>query len=202
MDALILIVEDEAPQAEMLRYNLESEGYRVAMAEDGEAGFELAVSLVPDLAILDWMLPGMSGVDLCRRFRGNNATRAMPIVLLTARGEEDDRVQGLDSGADDYVVKPFSPREVMARVRALLRRAHPALSEEELSFGDITMDLVGHKVVRAGKTLHLGPTEFRLLRVMMERPGRVLSRDRLLDLAWGREIYVEDRTVDVHIRST
>ena len=184
MDALILIVEDEAPQAEMLRYNLESEGYRVAMAEDGEAGFELAVSLVPDLAILDWMLPGMSGVDLCRRFRGNNATRAMPIVLLTARGEEDDRVQGLDSGADDYVVKPFSPREVMARVRALLRRAHPALSEEELSFGDITMDLVGHKVVRAGKTLHLGPTEFRLLRVMMERPGRVLSRDRLLDLAW------------------
>ncbi|MBT5013027.1 MAG: phosphate regulon transcriptional regulator PhoB [Rhodospirillaceae bacterium] len=200
MDALILIVEDEAPQAEMLRYNLESEGYRTALAGDGEEGLALAESLVPDLAILDWMLPGMSGVDLCRRLRANDATRAIPIVLLTARGEEDDRVRGLDSGADDFVVKPFSPREVMARVRSLLRRARPALSEESLSYGDIEMDLAGHKVRRAGKALHLGPTEFRLLRALMERPGRVLSRDRLLDLAWGREIYVEDRTVDVHIR--
>ncbi len=200
MEALILIVEDEAPQAEMLRYNLESEGYRTAMASDGEEGLALAESLVPDLAILDWMLPGMSGVDLCRRLRASDATRAVPIVLLTARGEEDDRVQGLDSGADDYVVKPFSPREVMARVRALLRRSRPSLSDEELNFGDISMDLAAHKVTRAGNTLHLGPTEFRLLRALMERPGRVLSRDRLLDLAWGREIYVEDRTVDVHIR--
>ena len=200
MDALILIVEDEAPQAEMLRYNLESEGYRTALAGDGEEGLALAESLVPDLAILDWMLPGMSGVDLCRRLRANDATRAIPIVLLTARGEEDDRVRGLDSGADDFVVKPFSPREVMARVRSLLRRARPALSEESLSYGDIEMDLAGHKVRRAGKALHLVPTEFRLLRALMERPGRVLSRDRLLDLAWGREIYVEDRTVDVHIR--
>lgn len=200
MDALILIVEDEAPQAEMLRYNLESEGYRTALASDGEEGLALAQSLVPDLAILDWMLPGMSGVDLCRSLRASDATRAMPIILLTARGEEGDRVQGLDSGADDYVVKPFSPREVMARVRALLRRARPSLSEEELSYGDIQMDLAAHKVKRAGQTLHLGPTEFRLLRALMERPGRVLSRDRLLDLAWGREIYVEDRTVDVHVR--
>lgn len=200
MDVLILIVEDEAPQAEILRYNLESEGYQVAIAEDGEEGLALAESLVPDLAILDWMLPKMSGVDLCRRLRGIDGTRSMPIVLLTARGEEDDRVQGLDSGADDYVVKPFSPREVMARVRALLRRSRPALSEEEMTFGDITMDLAAHKVMRAGKTLHLGPTEYRLLRTLMERPGRVLSRDRLLDLAWGRDIYVEDRTVDVHIR--
>ena len=200
METLILIVEDETPQAEMLRYNLESEGYRTALAMDGEEGLALAESLIPDLAILDWMLPGMSGVDLCRRLRENDKTRHIPIVLLTARGEENDRVQGLDSGADDYVVKPFSPREVMARVRALLRRANPALSEEELSYDDIKIDLAAHKVTRAGKSVHLGPTEFRLLRALMERPGRVLSRERLLDLAWGREVYVEDRTVDVHIR--
>lgn len=200
MEALILIVEDEAPQAEMLRYNLESGGYRTALASDGEEGLALAASLIPDLAILDWMLPGMSGVDLCRRLRANEETSHIPIVMLTARGEEDDRVQGLDSGADDFVVKPFSPREVLARVRALLRRARPALSGEGLSFGDISMNLVGHKVSRAGNLLHLGPTEFRLLRALMERPGRVLTRERLLDLAWGREIYVEDRTVDVHIR--
>ena len=200
MEALILIVEDEAPQAEMLRYNLESEGYRTALACDGEEGLGLAESLVPDLAILDWMLPGMSGVDLCRRLRAGDETRQIPIILLTARGEEDDRVQGLDSGADDFIVKPFSPREVMARVRALLRRARPALSGEGLNFADINMDLAAHKVERAGKSLHLGPTEFRLLRALMERPGRVLTRERLLDLAWGREVYVEDRTVDVHIR--
>jgi len=146
------------------------------------------------------MLPGMSGVDLCRRLRAGDATRHIPVILLTARGEEDDRVQGLDSGADDFVVKPFSPREVMARVRALLRRARPALAGENLTYDDITMDLAAHKVTRAGKPLHLGPTEFRLLRALMEWPGRVLTRERLLDLAWGREIYVEDRTVDVHIR--
>jgi len=200
MDALILIVEDEAPQAEMLRYNLESEGFRTALASDGEEGLALAESLIPDLAILDWMLPGMSGIDLCRRLRTSDATRHIPIILLTARGEENDKVQGLDSGADDFVIKPFSPREVMARVRALLRRSRPALSDEKLSFADIQMDLAAHKVSRGGKSIHLGPTEFRLLRTLMERPGRVLTRERLLDLAWGREIYVDDRTVDVHIR--
>jgi len=200
MEALILIVEDEAPQAEMLRYNLESEGYRTALASDGEEGLVMAESLIPDLAILDWMLPGMSGVDLCRRLRATDTTRDIPIVLLTARGEESDKVQGLDSGADDYVIKPFSPREVMARVRALLRRTRPALSDEKLSFADIQMDLAAHKVSRGEKSIHLGPTEFRLLRALMERPGRVLTRERLLDLAWGREIYVDDRTVDVHIR--
>lgn len=200
MEALILIVEDEAPQAEMLRYNLEREGYRTALASDGEEGLAMAESLIPDLAILDWMLPGMSGVDLCRRLRATDTTRDIPIVLLTARGEESDKVQGLDSGADDYVIKPFSPREVMARVRALLRRTRPALSDEKLSFADIQMDLAAHKVSRAEKSIRLGPTEFRLLRALMERPGRVLTRERLLDLAWGREIYVDDRTVDVHIR--
>lgn len=200
MEALILIVEDEAPQAEMLRYNLEKEGFRIAVAGDGEEGLELAESLVPDLAILDWMLPGMSGIDLCRTIRKHDRLRDIPIILLTARGEENDRVQGLDSGADDFVVKPFSPREVMARVRALLRRSRPSLSGEDLSFDDIHMDLVAHKVTRAGNPVHLGPTEFRLLRALLERPGRVLSRERLLDLAWGRDIYVEDRTVDVHIR--
>ena len=200
MEALILIVEDEAPQAEMLRYNLESEGFRTALASDGEEGLALAESLIPDLAILDWMLPGMSGIDLCRRLRASDATRHIPIILLTARGEENDKVQGLDSGADDFVIKPFSPREVMARVRALLRRTRPALSDEKLSFADINMDLAAHKVTRGDKSIHLGPTEFRLLRALMERPGRVLTRERLLDLAWGREIYVDDRTVDVHIR--
>lgn len=200
METLILIVEDEAPQAEMLRYNLESEGYRTALASDGEEGLALAETLIPDLAILDWMLPGMSGIDLCRRMRATDSTRHIPIVLLTARGEENDRVQGLDSGADDFVIKPFSPREVMARIRALLRRARPALSGEKLNFADIQMDLAAHKVTRAQKSIHLGPTEFRLLRALMERPGRVLTRERLLDLAWGREIYVDDRTVDVHIR--
>jgi len=200
MEALILIVEDEAPQAEMLRYNLESEGFRTALASDGEEGLALAESLIPDLAILDWMLPGMSGIDLCRRLRASDATRHIPIILLTARGEENDKVQGLDSGADDFVIKPFSPREVMARVRALLRRTRPALSDEKLSFADIQMDLAAHKVTRGDKSIHLGPTEFRLLRALMERPSRVLTRERLLDLAWGREIYVDDRTVDVHIR--
>ena len=200
MEPLVLIVEDEAPQAEMLRYNLEKGGFRTLIAEDGEEGLILAREQMPDIAILDWMLPGLSGIDLCHRLREGSTTKSIPIILLTARGEEDDRVQGLDSGADDYVVKPFSPKEMLARVRALLRRMNPALSDETLTFGDIEMDLAGHKVLRSGVTVHLGPTEFRLLRTLMERPGRVLSRDRLLDLAWGRDIYVEDRTVDVHVR--
>jgi two-component system, OmpR family, phosphate regulon response regulator PhoB len=200
MEPLVLIVEDEAPQAEMLRYNLEKGGFRTLIAEDGEEGLILAREHNPDIAILDWMLPGLSGIDLCRRLRDDAATKNIPIILLTARGEEDDRVQGLDSGADDYVVKPFSPKEMLARVRALLRRMNPDLAGETLSYGDIEMDMAAHKVTRAGRNLHLGPTEYRLLRTLMERPGRVLSRDRLLDLAWGRDVYVEDRTVDVHVR--
>ncbi len=200
MEPLVLIVEDEAPQAEMLRYNLEKGGFRTLLAEDGEEGLILAREHNPDLAIMDWMLPGLSGIDLCHRLREGAATKNLPIILLTARGEEDDRVQGLDSGADDYVVKPFSPKEMLARVRALLRRMNPALGDETMSYGDIEMDLAAHKVVRAGKAVHLGPTEYRLLQTLMERPGRVLSRDRLLDLAWGRDVYVEDRTVDVHVR--
>ncbi len=200
MEPLVLIVEDEAPQAEMLRYNLEKGGFRTVIAEDGEEGLILAREQNPDLAVLDWMLPGLSGIDLCHRLREGKATKNIPIILLTARGEEDDRVQGLDSGADDYMVKPFSPKEMLARVRALLRRMSPALGGEIMSYGDIEMDLAAHKVVRAGRTVHLGPTEYRLLRTLMERPGRVLSRDRLLDLAWGRDVYVEDRTVDVHVR--
>jgi len=200
MEPLILIVEDEAPQAEMLSYNLEKAGFRTIIAQDGEEGLALAQEQIPDLAILDWMLPGLSGIDLCHRLRDGAATKNIPIILLTARGEENDRVQGLDSGADDYVVKPFSPREMLARVRALLRRMNPDLAGETLSCGDIEMDLAAHKVVRAGNAIHLGPTEFRLLKALMERPGRVLSRDRLLDLAWGRDVYVEDRTVDVHVR--
>lgn len=200
MEPLVLIVEDEAPQAEMLRYNLEKGGFRTLIAEDGEEGLILAREHNPDIAILDWMLPGLSGIDLCRRLRDDAATKNIPIILLTARGEEDDRVQGLDSGADDYVVKPFSPKEMLARVRALLRRMNLDLAGETLSYGDIEMDMAAHKVTRAGRNLHLGPTEYRLLRTLMERPGRVLSRDRLLDLAWGRDVYVEDRTVDVHVR--
>ncbi len=200
MEPLVLIVEDEAPQAEMLRYNLEKGGFRTLIAEDGEEGLILAREHNPDIAILDWMLPGLSGIDLCRRLRDDAATKNIPIILLTARGEEDDRVQGLDSGADDYVVKPFSPKEMLARVRALLRRMNPDLAGETLSYGDIEMDMAAHKVTRAGRNLHLGPTEYRLLRTLMERPGRVLSRDRLLDLAWGRDVFVEDRTVDVHVR--
>jgi len=200
MEALVLIVEDEAPQAEMLSYNLEKAGFRTLIAEDGEEGLALAREQIPDLAILDWMLPGLSGIDLCHRLREGATTKNIPIILLTARGEENDRVQGLDSGADDYMVKPFSPREMVARVRALLRRMNPDLAGESLSCGDIEMDLAAHKVVRAGNSIHLGPTEFRLLKAFLERPGRVLSRDRLLDLAWGREVYVEDRTVDVHVR--
>lgn len=154
----------------------------------------------PDIVVLDWMLPLMSGLDVCRQLRRQSATRAIPIVMLTARGEEGDRIRGLDSGADDYVTKPFSPRELVARVRAVLRRARPALAEEQLSFADIVMDLAAHRVTRAGRRVHLGPTEFRLLRYLLEHPGRVFSREQLLDAVWGSDVYVEPRTVDVHIR--
>ena len=195
----VLIVEDEPALMTMLRYNLESEGYRVSEAVDGEEAILLVSEEPPDLILLDWMLPSLSGIEVCRRIRRNESSRDVPIVMLTARGEDSDRVRGLDSGADDYMTKPFSPRELMARVRAVLRRSQPS-DHERLVYGDIEMDLARHRVQRGGRDLHLGPTEYRLLRHFLESPGRVFSREQLLDAVWGRDVYVETRTVDVHIR--
>ena len=194
-----LIVEDEAALVTMLRYNLESEGYRVSEAVDGEEAILLVIEEPPDLILLDWMLPSLSGIEVCRRIRRNESARDVPIIMLTARGEDSDRVRGLDSGADDYITKPFSPRELMARVRAVLRRSQPS-DNERLVYGDIEMDLARRRVQRGGRDLHLGPTEYRLLRHFLESPGRVFSREQLLDAVWGRDVYVEARTVDVHIR--
>lgn len=195
----ILIVENEPAQLEMLAYNVEAEGFRVLKAADGEEGVLIAEEETPDLIILDWMLPNLSGIEACRQIKRKPATRAIPIIMLTARGQEEDRVRGLDTGADDYVVKPYSVSELMARVRAIIRRDSPAGGEETISHGDITLNVEQHKVTRAGTAVHLGPTEYRLLSVFMEKPGRVYSRERLLDLVWGRDIYVEARTVDVHV---
>ncbi len=200
MKPRVLIVEDEEAQAELLRYNFDREGFDVFVAGDADEAFVHVAEHQPDLVLLDWMLPGISGVSICQRLRARPETKALPIIMLTARGEEGDRVRGLESGADDYVVKPFLPSELVARVRAVLRRARPALSEERLTSGDIVMDLSTHRVTRRGKPIHLGPTEFRLLRLFMERPDRVFSREQLLDKVWGRDIHVELRTVDVHIR--
>ncbi|HYH17787.1 MAG TPA: phosphate regulon transcriptional regulator PhoB [Azospirillum sp.] len=197
---LILIVEDEADLVTLLRYNLEKDGYRTAVAGDGEEALMLAGEQTPNLVLLDWMLPLMSGIEVCRQLRRNARTRDIPIIMVTARGEESDRVRGLNSGADDYITKPFSPTELSARVRAVLRRAQPALSEETLRFADVELDLAGHRVRRQGRDVHLGPTEFRLLRHFMQHPGRVFSREQLLDQVWGHDVYVEPRTVDVHIR--
>ena len=195
----VLIVEDEAALVTMLRYNLEREGYRVSEAVDGEEAILRVIEEPPDLILLDWMLPSLSGIEVCRRIRRNESARDVPIIMLTARGEDSDRVRGLDSGADDYITKPFSPRELMARVRAVLRRSQPS-DNERLVYGDIEMDLARHRVQRGGRDLHLGPTEYRLLRHFLESPGRVFSREQLLDAVWGRDVYVEARTVDVHIR--
>ncbi|HEV7368417.1 phosphate regulon transcriptional regulator PhoB [Arenibaculum sp.] len=197
---LVLLVEDEADLVTLLRYNLEKEGFRTLVAGDGEEGILLATEQAPNLILLDWMLPLTSGIEVCRQLRRNAKTRDIPIIMLTARGEEADRVRGLNSGADDYVAKPFSPTELVARMRAVLRRATPGLSDELLRFGDIEMDLAAHRVRRNGRDVHLGPTEFRLLRHFMQHPGRVFSREQLLDLVWGHDVYVELRTVDVHIR--
>ena len=196
----ILIVEDEPPLIELLRYNLENQGFETSIATDGEEALLQVQERAPDLIVLDWMLPKMSGLDVCRRLRGLAVGKKTPIIMLTARGEEGDRVKGLDAGADDYVVKPFSPAELVARIRAVLRRAEPGLSEDKLAYGGIEMDLAAHKITRDGRPIHLGPTEYRLLQVLMERPTRVFSRGQLLDKAWGQDIYVEERTVDVHIR--
>lgn len=200
MDPLILIVEDEPPLVEMLKYNFESAGFRTSVATDGQEALFQAEELTPDLILLDWMLPEYSGIEICRKLRDRDATKSVPIIMLTARSEEDDRILGLNSGADDYVVKPFSPKELVARVQATLRRSQPGFAEDKLVYADLTMDLDAHKVFRSDKPIHLGPTEYRLLQVFMQRPTRVFSREQLLDRVWGRDIYVEERTVDVHIR--
>jgi two-component system phosphate regulon response regulator PhoB len=197
---LVLIVEDEAALVTMLRYNLEKEGFTVCEASDGEEALVQIAERKPDVVLLDWMLPLVSGIEVCRQIRRSPASRTLPIIMLTARGEEGDRVRGLNSGADDYVVKPFSPSELIARLRAVMRRAKPASAEEILRFSDLAMDLAAHRVTRNGKPVHLGPTEFRLLRFLMQHPGRVFSREQLLDQVWGHDVYVEPRTVDVHIR--
>jgi two-component system phosphate regulon response regulator PhoB len=197
---LVLIVEDEAPLVTMLRYNLEKEGFQVCEAGDGEEALVQIAERKPDLVLLDWMLPLVSGIEVCRRIRRSPETRSLPVIILTARGEETDRVRGLDSGADDYVVKPFSPSELVARLRAVMRRAQPSTAQEVLQFADVEIDTAAHRVSRAGRSVHLGPTEFRLLRYLMTHPGRVFSREQLLDAVWGHDVYVEARTVDVHIR--
>ena len=200
MSPLILIVEDEPPLVEMLKYNFESAGFRTSVATDGQEALFQAEELTPDLILLDWMLPEYSGIEICRKLRDRDATKSVPIIMLTARSEEDDRILGLNSGADDYVVKPFSPKELIARVQATLRRSQPGFAEDKLVYADLTMDLDAHKVFRSEMPIHLGPTEYRLLQVFMQRPTRVFSREQLLDRVWGRDIYVEERTVDVHIR--
>jgi len=200
MSATILIVEDEPPLIEVLRYNLESEGFATLLATDGEEALLLAAEESPDLVILDWMLPKLSGIEVCRRLREGRNTKTMPVIMLTARGEEGDKITGLAAGADDYVVKPFSPSELIARVRAVLRRSNPEFGEEKLVYADIVLDLTAHKVARGAQSIHLGPTEYKLLQTFLERPTRVFSREQLLDLVWGRDIYVEERTVDVHVR--
>ena len=200
MSPLILVVEDESALVTLLRYNLEREGFRVAEARDGEEALLMAREQKPDLVLLDWMLPLLSGLEVCRQMRRMAETRGVPIIMLTARGEEGDKLRGLDSGADDYVTKPFSPSELVARIRAALRRSRPTTNGESLQFEDLTMDLAAHRVRRRGRDIHLGPTEFRLLRYLLEHQGRVFSREQLLDMVWGQDVYVEPRTVDVHIR--
>ena len=199
MKPSVLVVEDEAALATLLQYNLEREGFRVLEARDGEEALLMIQEQAPDLVLLDWMLPQISGIELCRRLRGRADTRNLPIIMLTARGEESDRIRGLDTGADDYITKPFSMTELLARIRAVMRRIRPALANENVQFGDIVVDRAAHRVRRCGKDIHLGPTEFRLLDHLMQFPGRVFSREQLLDAVWGSDVYVELRTVDVHI---
>lgn len=199
MKPTVLVVEDEEALSMLLQYNLEKEGYNVVATADGEEAAMLVREIEPDLVLLDWMLPSLSGIELCRRLRSRSETRNLPIVMITARGEEADRIRGLDTGADDYITKPFSTTELMARIRAVLRRIRPALAEDIVTFGDVVMDRSTHRVRRGEREIHLGPTEYRLLEHLMQHPGRVFSRAQLLDAVWGSDVYVEARTVDVHI---
>lgn len=194
-----LIVEDEPAVVELLRYNLTKEGYEVAAATDGEEALLLIEERQPDIVLLDWMLPKLAGIEVARRLRSRAQTRNLPIIMLTARAEETDRIRGLDIGADDYLTKPFSMSELTARIRAVMRRIRPALAEDVIVVGDISIDRSAHKVSRGGVDIHLGPTEFRLLDHFIQHPGRVFSREQLLDAVWGSDVYVETRTVDVHI---
>jgi len=196
---VVLLVEDESAQREVLSYNLEAEGFTVVLAVSGDEALLLVQEEAPDLILLDWMLPNVSGIEVCRQIKARPETRGIPIVMLSARSEEIDRVRGLETGADDYVVKPYSVVELMARLRAQLRRTRPAALGERLVYEDITLDAGEHRVFRGGVQVRLGPTEYRLLSTLMEKPGRVLSREQLLDRVWGRDIYVDTRTVDVHI---
>lgn len=195
----VLIIEDETAISTLLEYNLKREGFETALAEDGDMAVLMATERVPDLILLDWMLPKLSGVEVCRRLRRKEDTKDVPIIMLSARGEEDDRVTGLDIGADDYLVKPFSMPELFARIRALLRRTQANVLSNAISVGELEIDTKAHRVSRAGQDIHLGPTEFRLLEHFMRRPGQVFSREQLLDAVWGHDVYVEARTVDVHI---
>ncbi|GAB4557490.1 MAG: phosphate regulon transcriptional regulator PhoB [Ruegeria sp.] len=195
----ILVVEDEPSQREIIRYNLEAEGFTVMQAENGDEALLQIKEAPPDLILLDWMLPGVSGIEICRQLKMTAATRAIPVIMLSARSDEVDKVRGLETGADDYVTKPYSVIELMARVKSQFRRTRPAAVGERLEYDDIVLDGETHRVTRAGEDIKLGPTEFRLLSTFMEKPGRVWSREQLLDRVWGRDIYVDTRTVDVHI---
>lgn len=199
MKPYIIIAEDEDALSTLLNYNLEKEGYEVGVASDGDEALMMIKERQPDLLVCDWMMPKVSGIEVCRRLRQQSTTRNLPIVMLTARSEESDRIRGLDTGADDYVVKPFSMVELMARIRAVLRRIRPGLSEDRVEFGEISVDRLSHRVQRAGRDIHLGPTEYKLLDHFMQYPKRVFSREQLLDAVWGNDVYVEARTVDVHI---
>ena len=197
--AKLLLVEDDPALSELLEYRFQNEGYNVRCTGDGDEAMVLASEDVPDLIILDWMIEGTSGIEVCRRLRRDKETAHVPIIMLTAREAEDDRVRGLETGADDYVTKPFSTNELLARVKAVLRRIRPALMDDKIRVGDIEIDRTTHRVTRAAKDIHLGPTEFRLLEYFAQHPGRVFSREQLLDGVWGSDVYVEARTVDVHI---
>lgn len=196
----LLLVEDDAALAELVAWHFGNEGYAIRRTADGDEALLLAAERTPDVVLLDWMIEGLSGIEVCRRLRRAPETANVPIIMLTARGEEEDRVRGLDTGADDYVTKPFSPRELVARVHAVLRRVRPALAGETLTYADLEMDMVARKVRRGGVPIALGPTEFRLLKHFLEHPGWVFSRERLLDSVWGHNADIEPRTVDVHIR--
>ena len=199
MKPYIIIAEDEDALSTLLAYNLEKEGYDVGTAADGDDALMMIKERQPDLLVCDWMMPKVSGIEVCRRLRQQSTTRNLPIVMLTARSEETDRIRGLDTGADDYVVKPFSMVELMARIRAVLRRIRPALSDDRVEFGEISVDRMSHRVQRSGRDIHLGPTEYKLLDYLIQYPKRVFSREQLLDAVWGNDVYVEARTVDVHI---